>query len=227
MALLFGSIAKQAGSSFSASPSVVRFVAHLGAPGAGAKAYLGVAFLIEALLLALVAGGQTAAARSEEASGRLENLLVRPISRPSWLAGRVFVTCAVLVASGLVAGVCTWVAAASDHAGVSFPTLLGAGLNIVPPALCVLGNGVLALGVWPRATSFAAYGVLAWSFLVELVGGIVSSNHWLLDTSVFHQMAPSPAVNPNWTSGGLLVVVGAVAGVLGGVAFRRRDLAGE
>ena len=103
-------------------------------------------------------------------------------------------------------------------------SMLGAGLNVIPPAVCVLGIGALAFGAWPRASTIASYGVLVWSFLVELVGGIVGLNHWVLDTSVFHQMAAAPAVSPDWTSGTVLLALGAAAAFAGGVAFRFRDL---
>ena len=132
-----------------------------------------------------------------------------------------------LVASGLVAGLLAWLGAASHNAGVGLRSLLQAGINVVPPAIALLGFGVLTLGVWPRATTAVAYGLLAWSLLVEVAGGIVSSSHWLLDTSVFHHMAAAPAVNPNWTSAAVLAAIGLLAAVLGEVAFRRRDLAGE
>ena len=98
---------------------------------------------------------------------------------------------------------------------------------MVFPALAVLGIGVLAISVWPRATSVVTYGVLAWSLLIELAGGFFSSNHWLLDTSVFHHMAAAPAVSPDWTSAAVLTAVGAAAALLGGGAFARRDLASE
>jgi len=83
------------------------------------------------------------------------------------------------------------------------------------------------MGVWPRATAVATYGVLTWSVLVEFAGGFISSNHWVLDTSVFHQMTSSPAVPPNWTSGLVLVGLGLAAALVGGTAFSRRDLASE
>jgi len=35
------------------------------------------------------------------------------------------------------------------------------------------------------------------------------------------------SVNPNWTSAAALAAIGVLAAVLGEVAFRRRDLAGE
>ena len=68
---------------------------------------------------------------------------------------------------------------------------------------------------------------LAWSLLVEVVGGAVNLNHWILDTSIFHQMTAAPAVAPNWVTGSALVAVGAASVLVGGVLFTCRDLAGE
>jgi ABC-2 type transport system permease protein len=84
--------------------------------------------------------------------------------------------------------------------------------------------------VWsiaPRLASAAVYGILAWSFLVELLGGIVNSNHWLLDTSILHQLTPAPAVAPDWTSNAVMIAIAAACTVLAMLAFSRRDLAAE
>ncbi len=226
-ALLLGVVAKSAESALTSSPTIRQALSRLGAPGAGAAAYLGVTFLMMAVLVALIAAGQVGATRAEEAEGRLEHLLVRPVSRRRWLAGRVAVAGAALVASGMLAGFCAWLGVASQGAGVKFVSLLEAGLNIVPAALCILGIGVLVLGVWPRAVSVAVYGAIAWSLLVEVLGGTINVNHWLLDTSLFHEMAAAPATAPDWTSAAILVAIGAAAAAVGAVAFRRRDLQGE
>jgi ABC-type multidrug transport system ATPase subunit len=156
-----------------------------------------------------------------------QGVLVRPVSRSSWLAGRVALAAAAVVAGGLLAGFLAWAGAASQGTGVPLPSMLGAGASMAAPGLCVLGIGVLAVGVWPRAAAAVSYGVLAWSLLIELAGGFFGSSHWLLDTSVFHHLAAAPAVSPNWASAAGLVAVGAAAAVLGGLAFTRRDLAGE
>lgn len=222
--VLFGLIAKQGGSLLTSSSSVERVVTRLGAPGGRADAYLGVTFLLIAVLVAVMAAGQVIAARVEEGDGRLDTLLCRPVSRRSWLTGRLSMAAGVVVIAGLTAALFTWLGAASENAGVPLASVLDAGINIVPPALCILGLGVLVWGVMPRAAAAATYGVLAWSFLVELVGGIVGSNHWVLDTSVFHQMAPSPAVVPDWVTGGVMIATGAGAALVGGIAFGRRDL---
>jgi polyether ionophore transport system permease protein len=227
LGLLMGFIAKQGGKALTTSASAEKLFSRLGAHGGSAAAYLGFTFLTVAWIVAFMGAGQVTAIRAEEAEGRLDNLLVRPVSRWSWLVGRLALAAAALVAGSLLAGLCTWAGAASQDSGVGLGALLTAGINVVFPALAVLGIGVLALGVWPRATSAVVYGVLAWSLLIELAGGFFGSNRWLLDTSVFHHMAAAPAVSPDWTSAAVLAAVGAAAALVGGVAFARRDLASE
>jgi len=224
--LLLGLVAKAAGATISGS-SVTQLFTRLGAPGTGTHTYLGVAFLMLALVVSFGAAGQVTAARAEEAEGRLEHILVRPYTRASWFGGRLLAAASVVVAGGLVAGFFTWLGAASEHAGVSLPTMLNAGSNIAAPAICILGLGALVMGAWPRAASIATYGVLTWSLLLEITGGVGAVNHWVLDTSVFHQMAAAPAVPPNWKTAGTMVAVGVLSAVTGGLAFWRRDLKGE
>ena len=137
--LVLGLVARSAGSAIAASSSLTRAFSRLGA--VGAEAYLGVAFLLMGVMVAFVAAGQISATRGEEAEGRLDNLLVRPLSRLSWLAWRLLVAVLAVVAGGLIAGLFTWLGAASQHTGVSFAHVFDAGLNVVPPAACVLGAG--------------------------------------------------------------------------------------
>ncbi|MGD0312605.1 MAG: ABC transporter permease subunit [Acidimicrobiales bacterium] len=224
--LLYGLVAKSAGATISGS-SVHRVFSKLGAAGTGADAVLGVCFLVLAVLVAFVGAGQLTAARSEESDGRLDHLLVRPVSRTSWLGGRFLVAVAVLLVSGVVAGAFAWFGAASQHAGVSVATLLEAGVNLVPPAVAILGIGVLTFGIRPRMTSVVVYTLLGWSLLIVIVGGIGAVNHWVLDTSVFHQMASAPAVSPRWEVNGIMIAIGGAGALLGGLAFKRRDLEGE
>ena len=224
--LLYGLIAKSAGATISGS-SVQKVFSKLGAPGTGADAVLGVCFLILAVLVAFVAAGQLTAARSEESGGRLDHLLVRPVSRSTWLGGRLLVAVVVLLVSGVGAGFFAWLGAASQHAGVSLTTLLDAGVNLVPPAIAISGIGVLAFGIRPRVDVVVVYALLGWSLFIVIVGGIGAISHWVLDTSVFHQMASAPAVPPHWEANGIMTAIGVAGALLGGLAFRRRDLQGE
>ena len=222
--LLFGLIARSAGGTISGSS--VQVLTRLGARGNGTDAVLGVCFLALAVLVAFAAAGQITAARSEESAGRLDHLLTRPVSRWRWLGGWLLVTVVVLLASGVIAGVFAWAGAASQHAGVSLPALAEAGVNLVPPAITIAGAGVLAFGVWPRSTSIVLYALLAWSLLVVVIGGVGATSHWVLDTSVFHQMASAPAVPPHWEANGVMAAIGVTGALIGGIAFKRRDLRG-
>lgn len=225
--LMMGLISKSAGRALSDSSSFGQMISMLGAHKGGASTYLGVAFLVAAVMMAFVAAGQIGTARGEEASGRLDHLLARPIARWRWLGGRLTIIVGALVIVGLTAGLSAWIGSALQGAGVSLASMLAAGLNLVPPAVFLLGIGTLVFGVKPRAVSAVVYGILAWSFLIEIVGGIIRANHWLLDTSVLHQMAAAPAVNPDWTANAILVALGIASAFVGGFGFLHRDLVGD
>lgn len=196
----------------------------MGAPGTIAQSFLGVCILIVAVLAGFMTAGQATAARTEEAGGRTDNIAIEPVSRTAWLGGRVVIAVAVLVLAGLLAGVFAWLGVEAEGGGVSFATLLDAGLNVVPAAICLLGIGILAMGAWPRKTSYVVHGYLGWSLLIEMVGGFGSGSRWLRSASLYHQMASAPAVDPNRAVNGVMIGIGAVAALSGVASFRRRDL---
>lgn len=201
------------------------FLQRLGGASGGAI-YLGIAFLVVVVVVATAAAGQVAMTREEEAEGRLDHLLAGRVPRAAWLAERVAMSATMLVLVGLVAGVSTWVGAAIGGAGLSLATLLVAGVNVLPVAIFVLGIGTLVHGIAPRWAGAAAYGLVVWSFLVEVVGASVGASHWLLDTSVLHHVARAPASDVRWDSFVILVSVGLVGAAIGMWRFARRDLAG-
>jgi ABC-2 type transport system permease protein len=227
LGLLLGGSAKQAAQSLEGSPSMTAALNRLDGGGGAVRAYLGLSFLIITLLVVLIAAGQITAARREEATGRVEHLLVRPLSRARWILSRLGVAAAVVVLAGALGGIFAWLGVTSQGVAISFANLLGAGLNTVPAGLCLLGLGALVWALVPRWASATVYGILAWSFLVELLAGIVNSNRWLLDTSILHQLAPSPAVAPDWMSGGVMIGIGILASLAAAALFAHRDLAGE
>jgi len=164
------------------------------------------------------------AARSEELEGRLDPLLSRAVTRLAWLTGRLAVAVVALAAGATLAGLAMLAGTVAGGAHLGAGTIVGAGLNTLTPALCVLGVGVLAFGIAPRSAAPVVYTVVAWSILVDVVGGIGGIDHWLADTSVFHQMAPAPSVPPNWQAMGWMLATGIAAAVVGCAAFVRRDL---
>jgi putative exporter of polyketide antibiotics len=95
------------------------------------------------------------------------------------------------------------------------------------PVLLTVGVGLFMLGLRPRLTSLAAYGVLAWSFLISMVSSGPNLNHWILDTSVLNHVVFAPAADPNWSTNLILVMITAVLGLTGTILFNRRDLQAE
>lgn len=224
--LAMGLVTQSAGTALKGSPTLERVLGRLGGDRGGAVLYLGYVFVIAAALVAVAAAGQVAAIRNEEATGCLDNLLVRPVARWRWLGVRVGVGLLLVVAASTLAGVAAWAGAASQHSDVGFGELVRAGLNVAPPGVFVLGVGVLVYGVLPRLAAGVTYGLVVWSFLVEILSAVANSNHWLRDTSLLLHMTPAPAAAPDWASAGWLVALGLLAVVAGLAAFSRRDLAG-
>ena len=224
MGLVFGLVAQSAADAASGSATVERALARLGGHHGGAAAYLGVTFVFAAALVAYSGAGQMAAARAEEADGLLDHLVAQPVSRARWFVGRLTCAAILLLVEGAVAGAMAWVGAATQRTGVSLGLLLQAGVNIVPAAVFVLGVGALAYGVVPRWASPITFGLVTWSILLEVVASTIRINRWVIDTSVFHHVAPVPAANPNWVSAGALMLLGVAAAAGGAEALRRRDI---
>jgi ABC-2 type transport system permease protein len=105
--------------------------------------------------------------------------------------------------------------------------MFDAGLNVAVPALLIFGVGVLALAVVPRMVSVVTYAVLVWFLLVEILGSVVTANHWILDLSGYHQMAAAPAVAVNWSANAVMIALAVGAAGLGVLRFNRRDVKGE
>jgi ABC-2 type transport system permease protein len=105
--------------------------------------------------------------------------------------------------------------------------MFDAGLNVAVPALLIFGVGVLALAVVPRMVNVVTYALLVWFLLVEILGSVVTANHWILDLSSYHQMAAAPAIAVNWTANAVMIALALGAAGLGVVRFDRRDVKGE
>jgi len=224
--LVFGLVAQAAGSALKGSPGLEKAIERLGGTSAGAASYLGFVFVVAAGLVAIAVAGQIAAVRNEEADGHLDNLLVRPVARWRWLGVRLGVGVGLVLAASVIVGLAAWVGATSQRAGIGLGELLQAGLNVAPPAVFVLGIGALAYGLWPRGAIGVAYGLVVWSFLVEIFSSIFSSGQWLRDTSPLLHITPAPAASPDWTAAAWLVGLGLLAALGGVLAFGRRDLVG-
>lgn len=224
--LVWGSIARSAVSAI--NNSIQRALNQLGATQTGITAMLGLLFLVMAVYGTVVGASLASSTREEEASGRLDNLLVRPVNRWSWLASRLAWSTLVVAACGLVGALCMWVGSsigATQGGGPRLASVMAAGVNIIPPGLFLLGLGALVQAALPRATSGVVYGLIGWGFLVEFIGSVAKFSHWIMDTSVFFHMTLAPAASPNWVSAAGMAGLGLACALGAGFIFRHRDLA--
>jgi len=223
MTYLFGIVATAVAAT--SSTALEEALARLGAGRAGVPAYLGLFYMIVGAALAFAAAGQVAAIREEEAEGHADTLLVHPMGRIRWLGERLAVSVTALGGLALIAGLGGWAGAAGQGGGVGLLEVLGAAANALPAALLVLGVGTLAHGLAPRRAVTVVYGLVAWSFVVEMLGATGTGGRLLLDLSVFHHVALVPAEAFRPSGAATLLALGA-AGILAGAAlFQRRDLA--
>jgi ABC-2 type transport system permease protein len=227
--LFFGLLTKPAAQAFTDSAGIEHTINRLAhaTQQTGATIFLGIVFFLLMLVIMSYAASAIGAMREEEAAGYLDNLLVRSVGRLQWLWGRLLLITVVVILASLLSSIGVWASVASQHVGVPFHTLFLAGLNMVAPALFILGAGIWALGIVPRLTTVVAYGVIGWSFLIQMISSGLNINHWILDTSVLQHIPLAPAANPNWMSAGIIAALGIVLCIVGSLVFNARDLEAE
>jgi putative exporter of polyketide antibiotics len=195
-----------------------------GVQGTFLRQYLGVAFLMIAAIVSLLPASQIGASAEEETSGRLVHVIAQPVRRVSLMTGRLALAVVSVAIAGILAGVFAWAGARVQGVDPGFATTLKAGLNVVPTALLVLGSGAVVRCLWPRFSTTAMYGVVAWSFIADLLASLVESTKWLGHLSIFHYMALAPAAAIDVGSVLVTLVAAAVLLVVAVALFARRDM---
>ncbi len=229
--VLYGSFARTAGKAFSSSSLIRKFTGSLADIALrqlqlqGARVYAGIVFLIMMTLAMAYVASALGRAREEEAEGYLDNLLVREVSRQRWLSGYTGIVIVVAFVAAMLGAAGFWLGAATQHTGLTVHELVLAGINSAAPAIALIGLGVAAFGFAPRLTAVACWGLVAWAFLIDMLGSAVKVNHWIMDTSLLRHMALAPAVHPDWRTVGTYAAIGGL-GILAGLwRFTQRDLA--
>ena len=188
--------------------------------------YIAFLFLFVALAICLFGCTQISALRRDEEQ-HLESVLAQPVSRSSWLAGRLILATFAAAAIALAAGIAAWVGATAAGVHVPLPSLLEAGVNALPIAILFLGLGGLAYALVPRVAAGIMYGLVAVAFLWQLVGALIGPPHWVLDLSPFAHLALVPTQPFQPVSAAVMVTVGVLGVISSLVAFSRRDIAGQ
>ena len=227
-AVVVSSVASAAAKAFNeASGAIQHILQQLGSEINGTTSFIGFLYVIITTLLMLMVASRLSALREEEALGFLDNLLVRHVSRTRWLLEQITLAVMALITVSLLIALVIWVSLQAQQSAIPFHKLLLASINSLVPAVLLLSFGALTFGTVPRITAFAGYGLVAWSFLVELLGPAINANHWLLDTSLLHHTAAVPAADIRWSSLIIMTCIALGAGIIGAWGFARRDVTVE
>ena len=222
--LLMGSVVHGIGDELGDSTVARDIVARMGGTSALEEAFIAVAFAMMGMVAAAFAISLSLRLHQEEYGQRAETTLAGAVSRTRWLAshlvaalaGSAVAILAAGVAGGLVYGV-----AAGDVGGKLATVVASAAVQL--PAVWLLAAVTLALfGLAPRFTP-VAWGVLVGFIALYLIGSLAGFPQWVLDLEPF---AHTPRVGSDFTAIPLLwlLAIDAALIVLGGMAFRRRDL---
>jgi ABC-2 type transport system permease protein len=225
IALVFGLLARDFGEALADMPTTeVMIERQLGWIIGTTEGIIALTFSFAVLPLAVFAAAQVAAVREEEATWRIEHLLVRPVSRLRWLGTRVLVAAAAVVAVALGAGFVAWLGTVLTGTPITVVDGLLAGLNVIPVVWLTLGVGIGLFGLLPRLAVPLTYGFVVGAYLLDFVGGLLDLPEWVLDLSPYRHLASVPATDMNLGAALVMLVAGVVAAGVGLVAFRRRDL---
>ena len=188
--------------------------------------YLGMVATISGVALSIHAATRIGAARAEESSTRLDNITSRTVTRRRWLAGHLLLTLASVVLLACVSGFATWTGATAMGSDLGLGDAMSAVLNTVPAAVVFGGLAVLVLGLAPRGTAVVAATAAVTAYVLQIVGPALDWPDAIVGASPFWHLAAVPVEAFEPTSAVVLVLIGAVAAVVGTVAFERRDLVG-
>jgi ABC-2 type transport system permease protein len=226
--LLFGFIAADIAKFVAENPSVGdRTRSITGRSLASVRGFLGLSFAVIAVVGALFAGAQLLAARRQEESTALDNLLTSGAPRGRWLAVRLLDAAAALCLMALVAGVAAWAGVRLSGQRLAVVDSVRGALNTLPVSMLFLGMAALTYGRTPRMLPAEVYGTVTLGYALLMVAAFSKAPRWLIDLSPFSHLAPVPAAHFNATSAIVLLALGC-AGVAGGAwCFERRDILGE
>jgi ABC-2 type transport system permease protein len=223
-AFIIGTVSKSVASGISAD--LQERLSKLGIKIATPSGYIGLTFLFFIFAISLFCCSQIAAVREDEAEGRLETLFALNAGRVCWLSERLLLAVFGATLLGVVSGLGAALGATAVGADVSFPSLLGAGFNALPPSLLFLGIAALLFAVAPRIGAGAAYALVTLAFVWEMVGALLDVPSWMLGLSPFHQVGLVPAASFRPVPAAIMLAIGTASAALAVIRFRNRDLVG-
>lgn len=189
--------------------------------------FLGVGTMFSGTFLLIMATLGMSHIRRDEAKGYLDNVLVQPIRRSSWLVWRLWLVAVMFMAIALLAALTMWGVAHMEHIHIGFSALAMGALSLGGVLMLTLGIGVLLYGFLPRLSVAAMAAVIGWAFVLDILKSLFHLSSFVTKTSVLTYIPANPSKLPDWRAIAWLVVIGIALMALGVVRFTKRDILAE
>jgi ABC-2 type transport system permease protein len=225
LGLVFGAVAQSVGDLVNDSGSMTEIFARMGGSSGLVNSY----FASVAGIMGLVAAGFAIQAalrlRDEESTGHAEMILTSSVGRLRWAGSHLVFAllgpAVVLAVAGLLEGLVYGLV--SHNVGGQLSGALSGTMAQLPAVWVIGAVAVLFFGLLPRWAP-VAWGALAISLLVMLVGTTLQLNQRILDISPFTHVPHLPGGEAVATPFVVLTVVAVVLAAAGLTGLRRRDI---
>jgi ABC-2 type transport system permease protein len=224
---MISGLANTAVGALDAAGDLSKAVTKLGGTGNLKVAFVSAGMLFMVMVLLMLSITIVGQIRRDEAKQYLDNILVAPQKRTTWLLQRLLLGLGTVLVISLLGGVLVQVIAGLEHISLSFGKVLATSVCVVGSVAFLMGVGTLLYGMLPRLTVLAMYAVITWSFVITLVASAAKLNTALLHSSLFYYTNFNLAQWPNWATFGWFVTLGAAFSAVGIWAFARRDIVPE
>lgn len=225
---LLASVSKIAADALASSPSVVNIISALGGTQNDLViAFLGFGGLFTALILLVMAAVCVDGVRRDEAKGYVDNLLVQPVRRSSWLINRLLIIIIMITLISLFSGYLVWIVAANLGISLDLWIIIQNSIALIGTIVLLIGIGAALYGTFPRIASLAMFSLIIWAFVVDVLKSLFSLNDFIDKTSLLHYVSFAPTKAPDWSTFAWLISIGFVLIAIGIYSFTQRDIAAE
>jgi len=225
--VVIASLTSVATDALTSSTSLSTIVSRLGSAHDLKIAFIGSGMVFTVMILLVMATVSLGAICSEETKNYLDTLLTHPIRRTSWLISRFAIVVVTICVIALLCSLAAWLSANAQHITFDLGNFLLVGLTLGGTIIFTFGVGTLLYGLWPRIATAGMYVIIIWSFVIDLLGSVVTLDDRLTKSSLFHYIATSPSKSPDWHTFLWLSVLGITLAALGVFAFSKRDIITE
>jgi ABC-2 type transport system permease protein len=225
---LLAAIAKLGADLLSASPGAAAIISQVnGAHTQLVVAFIGFGGLFTALILLVMSAVTFGNIRQQEARGYLDNFLVQPVKRSSWLVNRLTVIVVMAGSISILAGLLIWQIAVLQDVSLDLSPIVQSSIALIGAFVLLLGIGTAVYGVLPRVAVAAMFVVIVWAFVVDIVKAFFKIDNWIDKTSILHYVSFAPTKAPDWSQFMWLVVIGLALMTFGVWRFTQRDIVTE